>query len=359
MLRRTVDCALRLRAAETAAVCLQTQMPRTLRTSAQHGLPRISMHEYQQLRRKQQEFEAGAHGRFGTYQRIVPSTLVKRKAEAREPSLELVPSGIERPAYASTGTAEPVQSHSQIPVLTGEEIERMRVACVIARDALALGGSMVRPGVTTAAIDREVHGFIVSRGAYPSCLNYLGFPRSICTSVNNIIAHGIPDDACVLADGDCINIDVTVYKHGFHGDTSAMFVAGSIDAPGCRLLDTTQEALELAIQACGPQVPFSTIGTTIESLVAPLGFSVSQELTGHGVGRDFHQRPLIYHHANDLPGAMEPGMAFTIEPIVSQGVAAGVLWPDGWTVATADGARSAQYEHTVVVTADGIDVLTA
>ncbi|KAJ1733318.1 hypothetical protein LPJ61_001619 [Coemansia biformis] len=234
----------------------------------------------------------------------------------------------------------------------------MRAAALIARDALALGGSLVRPGATTAAIDAEVHRFIVSQGAYPSCLNYMGFPKAICTSVNNVIAHGIPDSR-PLVDGDIINLDVTVYKDGFHGDTSAMFGAGRVDRLGTDLVEATREALELAIQICGPGVPFAEIGRTIAAFVAQHGYSVSEELTGHGVGRNFHQNPLIYHHANDEPGVMEPGMAFTIEPIVCQGSAAGILWPDGWTVSTEDGGRSAQFEHTLLVTPNGVDVLTA
>ncbi|KAJ1833662.1 hypothetical protein LPJ63_002590 [Coemansia sp. RSA 2711] len=234
----------------------------------------------------------------------------------------------------------------------------MRDASAIARDALALGGSMVQAGQTTAAIDNEIHKFIVSQSAYPSCLNYMGFPKSVCTSVNNVIAHGIPDQR-PLEDGDIINIDVTVYKRGYHGDTSATFGVGHVDAIGARLISATQESLELAIQACGPGVPFSRIGETIESFAAPLGYSISADLTGHGLGRNFHQNPLIYHHQNDEPGEMRPGMAFTIEPILCQGVAAGIQWPDGWTISTEDGGRSAQFEHTVVVTSTGIEVLTA
>ncbi|KAJ2529737.1 hypothetical protein EV175_007349, partial [Coemansia sp. RSA 1933] len=182
------------------------------------------------------------------------------------------------------GTPPGAWGSRQIPRLTQQEIDQLRAACAIAREALALGGTLVKPGMTTGEIDRAVHEFIVSRGAYPSCLNYMGFPRSICTSVNNVIAHGIPD-ARQLADGDCVNIDVTVFKDGFHGDTSAMFAAGTVDEPGRALMDATRDALELAIQACGPQVPFRTIGQTIEAVVAPLGYSVSHELTGHGVGR--------------------------------------------------------------------------
>ncbi|KAJ1668301.1 hypothetical protein IW140_000394 [Coemansia sp. RSA 1813] len=327
---------------------------RRLRTSAQSNQPRISLHEYQQNKRRQQPKEA----RFGTFRRMVPDTLVGSKPQPHEPSLESVPRGIDRPLYARSGTPPGNWGQHQIPRLTAGEISQMRIACEIARDALALGGRMVQPGATTGEIDRAVHSYIVSRSAYPSCLNYMGFPKSICTSVNNVIAHGIPDQR-KLEDGDIVNLDVTVYKDGFHGDTSAMFAAGIVDKPGRDLIDTTREALELAIQACGPQVPFRMIGETIEAFVVPLGYSVSQELTGHGVGREFHQNPLIYHHYNEEPGAMAPGMAFTIEPIVSQGTSKGVLWPDGWTITTMDGGRSAQFEHTIVVTESGVEILTA
>ncbi|PIA19528.1 methionine aminopeptidase [Coemansia reversa NRRL 1564] len=245
----------------------------------------------------------------------------------------------------------------KIPILKPEEIEKIRAASKIARDALAIGGSMVRAGLSTESIDTEVHRFIISQQAYPSCLNYMGFPKSICTSVNNVIAHGIPDSR-QLEDGDIINIDVTVYKDGFHGDTSATFVVGGVDKPGMDLVNATRESLELAIQTCGPGVPLRLIGDTIGSFAASLGYSVSEELTGHGVGRDFHQNPLVYHHINDEPGEMQAGMAFTIEPILCQGGAGGLQWPDGWTVATLDGGRSAQFEHTILITAGGVEILT-
>ncbi|KAJ2009577.1 hypothetical protein GGI04_000300 [Coemansia thaxteri] len=245
-----------------------------------------------------------------------------------------------------------------IPILDVQEIECLKEAAKVARDALALGGSMVRPGVTTKEINTKVHRFIVSQGAYPSCLNYLGFPSAICTSTNNVIAHGIPDKR-PLEDGDIINIDVTAYKLGFHGDTSASFAVGQVDAAGTALMEATREALDLAIQVCGPGVPLTAIGETISAYAEPLGYSLSRELTGHGIGRCFHQNPLIYHHYNDEPGAMLPGMAFTIEPILCQGVATGILWPDGWTISTEDGGRSTQFEHTLIITSSGAEVLTA
>ncbi|KAJ2335090.1 hypothetical protein GGH91_005554 [Coemansia sp. RSA 2671] len=293
---------------------------------------------------------------FGQYRRIIPVSLVAAKPSPREPPLSMVPAHISRPAYAKTGS--PPTWETEIPILEEEEIECLRAACEVARDALALGGSMVRAGVTTEAIDDEVHRFIVSRDAYPSCLNYMGFPRSICTSVNNVIAHGIPGKR-PLEEGDFVNIDVTAFKRGFHGDTSATFGVGQVDPPGVALMDATRESLELAIQACGPGVLLATIGEVISVHAEALGYSVSQDLTGHGIGRSFHQNPLIYHHYNEEPGVMEPGMAFTIEPILCQGVATGMQWPDGWTITTTDGGRSAQFEHTVIITDQGVEVLTA
>ncbi|KAJ2783925.1 hypothetical protein H4R18_001408 [Coemansia javaensis] len=325
---------------------------RGLATSRAAAQPRTSLRA---LLRQEAADHRARQAAFGQYMRLAPGTLRASKPAPRAPSLESVPAHIARPPYAESGT--PPRWPTRIPILAADEVARMRAAARIARDALALGGRMVRPGVTTAAIDAAVHRFIVAQGAYPSCLNYMGFPRAICTSVNNVIAHGIPD-ARALADGDIVNIDVTVYKDGFHGDTSATFAAGGVDRRGLELVEATREALRAAIRACGPGVPFAAIGRAVEALVAPLGYSVSEELTGHGIGRDFHQNPLVYHHANDHPGAMEPGMAFTIEPIVCQGAAAGVQWPDGWTVSTADGGRAAQFEHTLVITQGGAEVLT-
>ncbi|KAJ1964896.1 hypothetical protein GGI12_001127 [Dipsacomyces acuminosporus] len=326
---------------------------RPISTSAAASQPRLGLRS---LSRRQQHSSIARDSRFGHYVRLVPNSLAARKPEPREPSLDSVPREIQRPPYAATGT--PPHWGYEIPILAAEEIASMRVACAVARDALALGGSMVRPGVTTEEIDSEVHRFIISKGGYPSTLNYMGYPKSICTSVNNVIAHGIPDSRR-LVESDFINIDVTVFKGGFHGDTSATFAVGKVDRAGLDLMAATKESLDLAIQACGPGVPFSRIGETISASVLPLGYSVSEELTGHGLGRNFHQNPLIYHHFNEEPGVMQPGMAFTIEPIVCQGVSTGIQWPDGWTIATEDGGRSAQYEHTLVVTEDGVEVLTS
>ncbi|KAJ2456308.1 hypothetical protein EV183_000235 [Coemansia sp. RSA 2336] len=319
--------------------CLSTSLPR--------HQPRINP--------RSTSLKQSSNLNFGQYNRIVPRSLAVSKPMPSESSYDKVPAHIVRPPYAKSGS--PPSWETQIPILLDHEIEHMREASAIARDALQLGGGMVRPGVTTAAIDEAIHQFIVGQNAYPSCLNYMGFPKSVCTSINNVIAHGIPDSR-ELRDGDMINIDVTVYKNGFHGDTSATFRAGMVDEVGEQLIQATKESLELAIQMCGPGVPFCRIGESISSLAEPHGYSVSTDLTGHGIGRNFHQNPLIYHHVNDEPGEMAEGMAFTIEPILCQGVAAGIQWPDGWTISTEDGGRSAQFEHTVVITSNGVAILT-
>jgi methionyl aminopeptidase len=185
----------------------------------------------------------------------------------------------------------------------------------------------------------------------------MGFPKSICTSVNNVLVHGIPDQR-QLQEGDIVNVDVTVYHSGFHGDCSATFLVGSVDEEGKRLVEVTKEALQRAIDVCGPGVPFNMIGKTISILARKEGYTVSKAYCGHGIGRRFHELPLVYHHYNDDPGTMEAGMTFTIEPLLCQGKEGERKWNDGWTVTSKDGGRSAQFEHTVVITEDGARVMT-
>ncbi|KAI8872777.1 methionine aminopeptidase [Ramicandelaber brevisporus] len=244
--------------------------------------------------------------------------------------------------------------------IDAHNVAAIRRSCQLAANVLRLGGSLVRPGITTDEIDRRLFNDIVKNGAYPSPLNYMGFSRAICTSVNNVIAHGIPDSR-PLVEGDIINLDITVYREGFHGDTSCTFYVGgkdAVDEPGIKLVETTREALDAAISICGPQVPFREIGRVISQIARVNGYSVSEQLTGHGIGRNFHQAPLVFHHRNEEPEIMAPGMCFTIEPILCQGTAEGIQWPDGWTIATMDHGRSAQFEHTVLITEDGCEILT-
>ncbi|KAF9112766.1 Oxysterol-binding protein- protein 3 [Mortierella sp. AM989] len=290
---------------------------------------------------------------FGNYARLAPASL---KLGVTPPDVDsLIPTHISRPSYALRG--EPSEWASNIPINSPESIEKCRRAGQLAKKILELGGSLVKQGVNTSEIDRILHEAIIANNAYPSPLNYMGFPKSVCTSVSNVIAHGIPDNRD-LEDGDIINIDITVYLDGYHGDTSATFLVGNVDRPGRELVERTRESLDAAIAICGPGVPFNKIGKTIQSIADRHGYSVSEQFSGHGIGKEFHCLPLIYHHDNDEEGDMEKGMIFTIEPMFCQGTAVGVQWPDKWTVSTADGGRSAQFEHTILITENGAERLT-
>ena len=215
---------------------------------------------------------------------------------------------------------------------------------------LAFAGTQLRPGLTTDALDAIVHDRIVALDLYPSPLGYRGFPKSICTSVNNVACHGIPDTRA-LVDGDIINIDVSTYhRNGFHGDCSQTFLVGNVDAKGRTLVAVTNECLERAIRICGPNQRFSAIGDIIETHASSQGFTVCPRFIGHGIGRDFHTAPEILHFRNDQPGFMQAGMIFTIEPILNQGDEDVREWSDGWTAVTTDYGRSAQCEHTILIT---------
>eukprot|EP00160_Parvularia_atlantis_P001660 Unigene11342_Nuclearia_a/m.34633 Unigene11342_Nuclearia_a/g.34633 ORF Unigene11342_Nuclearia_a/g.34633 Unigene11342_Nuclearia_a/m.34633 type:complete len:222 (-) Unigene11342_Nuclearia_a:75-740(-) len=214
-------------------------------------------------------------------------------------------------------------------------------------------------GVTTDEVDRKLHAFMLARDLYPSPLNYKGFPKSVCTSVNNVVCHGIPDTR-PLADGDIVNVDVTVYtRAGYHGDSSRTFLVGDVDEPGRAVVRAAHDAMMRAIDACRPGEPVNVIGNAIEDHVQALGFSTNRIFCGHGINRDFHTDPLVHHCRNNDMRRLEPGMVFTIEPIVNQGTTRVWHWADGWTIATLDGARSAQFEHMVLITDRGVDVLTA
>ncbi|XP_006456910.1 hypothetical protein AGABI2DRAFT_154369 [Agaricus bisporus var. bisporus H97] len=241
--------------------------------------------------------------------------------------------------------------------LGGEDELRLKTAASLAKKVRDYAGSLVKVGVTTDAIDSAVHDFVLSHKAYPSPLGYLGFPRSCCTSVNNVIVHGIPDDR-PLEEGDIVNIDITVYLNGYHGDTSQTFLVGDVDEQGRKLVDVTNQALRAGINACAPGRPFKGIGHAIENILGER-YSVSSQFTGHGIGKFFHTRPWILHHRNDEPGVMEPGHCFTIEPSIIQGRnPRGWIFPDEWTASTENCARSAQAEHMVLITETGVEVLT-
>jgi methionyl aminopeptidase len=265
-----------------------------------------------------------------------------------------VPAHISRPEYV--GKRFPRLGEPDIKDV--EIIERMRVAGRLAARALAEVGSHIRPGVSTDELDRIGHEFLCDHGAYPSTLGYRGFPKSLCTSLNEVICHGIPDDT-VIEDGDIVNIDITAYTGGVHGDTNATFLAGDVDDESRLLVERTREALMRGIRAVAPGRPLNAIGRVIESYARRFGYGVVRDFTGHGIGQTFHSGLVVPHFDDpDVTAVMEPGMTFTIEPMLTLGVIDYEIWPDGWTVVTSDRMRTAQFEHTLVVTADGSEILT-
>jgi methionyl aminopeptidase len=221
-----------------------------------------------------------------------------------------------------------------------------------------MAGAMVAPGITTEAIDEAVHELTIARGAYPSPLNYHGFPKSCCTSVNEVICHGIPD-ARRLEQGDIVNVDISVYFKGMHADLNETFLVGEVDQEGKTLVKCAYECLEEGIRACKPGMMVRDIGAFISKRAKQDGFSVVKTYCGHGVGELFHCAPNVPHYAkNKAVGVLKPGMAFTIEPMINVGHWSDVTWPDDWTSTTIDGKRSAQFEHTLLVTETGIEILT-
>ena len=240
-----------------------------------------------------------------------------------------------------------------------EEIEKMRVAGRLAGQVLRMIAPHVEPGITTAELDRICHEYITEeQDAIPAPLNYRGFPKSICTSVNHVVCHGIPGDK-VLKDGDIINIDITVLKDGWHGDTSKMFQVGTPTIRGQRIADIAHEAMVRGIEMVRPGIRLGDIGDAIQSYAQGESCSVVREYCGHGIGRGFHEEPQVLHYGKPGQGEMLlPGMVFTIEPMINLGKRETRLLPDGWTVITRDRSLSAQWEHTIAVTGDGHDVLT-
>lgn len=267
-----------------------------------------------------------------------------------------VPAHIDRPEYMYHSGPEVVTAGD---IKSPETIEKIRVAGRIAAQALQVVGEAVRPGITTDELDRIGHEFIISHSAYPSCLGYMGFPKSLCTSINEVICHGIPDDR-PLEDGDIVNVDITAYYDGVHGDTCAMFEVGNVDEESHLLIERTRNAMMRGIKAVRPGREINVIGRVIESYAHRFDYGVVRDFTGHGVGEAFHSG-LIVPHYDAAPAhneVMEEGMVFTIEPMLNLGGIEWEQWDDDWTVVTKDRGRSAQFEHTIVVTEDGAEILT-
>ncbi|MFC0545028.1 type I methionyl aminopeptidase [Kutzneria chonburiensis] len=266
-----------------------------------------------------------------------------------------VPSNIPRPEYVD----KPAPARNTDPwVQPPEIIEAMRVASRIAAQALQEGGKAVAPGVTTDHIDAVVHEFLCDHGAYPSTLGYRNFPKSCCTSLNEVICHGIPDST-VIEDGDIVNIDVTAFIGGVHGDTNATFLAGEVSEEARLLVERTHEATMRAIKAVRPGRQLNVVGRVIEAYANRFGYGVVRDFTGHGIGRSFHSGLVVLHYDEpSVDTVLEPGMTFTIEPMINLGTIEYDIWPDNWTVTTKDRKWTAQFEHTIVVTDSGAEILT-
>ena len=247
-----------------------------------------------------------------------------------------------------------------VSIKSAEDIEKMRIAGRLAAEVLEMIEPYVRPGVSTGELDRICHDYIINvQQAIPAPLNYHGFPKSICTSINQVICHGIPSDEKLLKKGDILNIDITVIKDGYHGDTSKMFCIGDVSPANRRLIDVTLECLYIGIDMVKPGTRLGDIGHAIQQYAESNHYSVVREYCGHGIGKEFHEEPQVLHYGRPGTGLeLQPGMIFTIEPMINQGSRVTRLLNDGWTVITKDRKPSAQWEHTLLVTDNGVEVLT-
>ena len=269
-----------------------------------------------------------------------------------------VPADIPRPHYVDVPRNRVTEDGDAL-VKDAETIEKMRIAGRIAAQAMGAAADAIAPGVTRDELDRIAHEFMLDHGAYPSPLSYKGFPKSVCTSVNEVICHGIPD-LRPLEDGDIVNIDVTAYIHGVHGDTDATYLVGDVDEESRLLVERTHEAMMRGIKAARVGREINVIGRVIESYAKRFGYGVVRDYTGHGIGTEFHSGLIVPHYdaAPHYNTVIEPGMTFTVEPMLTLGGFEWNAWEDEWTIVTRDGSRSAQFEHTLVVTEDGPDILT-
>ncbi len=282
-----------------------------------------------------------------TYATVAPGTLSPRRE---------VPAHIARPEYVDRPAPSP---YTGPEVKDAETIERMRIAGRIAADAMAAAAAVIAPGVTTDEIDRVGHEYLMDHDAYPSTLGYRGFPKSLCTSVNEVVCHGIPDSR-PLEDGDIVNIDLTAYIGGVHGDTDATYLVGDVDEESRLLVERTHEAMMRGIRAARPGREINVIGRVIQSFAKRFGYGVVRDFTGHGIGTAFHSGLIVPHYdaAPSYDTVIQAGMTFTIEPMLNLGTHEWDMWDDGWTVVTKDRRRSAQFEHTILVTDDGPEILT-
>lgn len=277
---------------------------------------------------------------------LVPGRLSPRRS---------VPAAIARPEYVDRPAPAPFEGSD---VQSAETIEAMRIAGRIAADALAEIGRNVRPGVSTDELDRIGHEFLIDHGAYPSTLGYRGYPKSLCSSLNEVICHGIPDST-ELVDGDICNIDITAFIGGVHGDTNATFLAGDVREEARLLVERTHEATMRAIRAVRPGRPLSVVGRVIESYAKRFDYGVVRDFTGHGISTSFHSGLIVPHYDDPrIDVELREGMTFTIEPMLTLGTYQHEMWDDGWTAVTRDRRWTAQFEHTIVVTSDGAEILT-
>jgi len=282
-----------------------------------------------------------------TYASVAPGEISPRRQ---------VPASIPRPEYVDRPAPA---KHNGSEVKDAETIEKMRVAGRIAAQAMEAAASVIAPGVTTDEIDRIGHEFLMDHHAYPSTLGYRGFPKSLCTSVNEVICHGIPDSRR-LEDGDVVNIDITAFIGGVHGDTDATYLCGDVDEESRLLVERTREAMMRGIKAALPGREINIIGRVIESYARRFGYGVVRDFTGHGIGTAFHSGLIVPHYdaAPAYNTIIEPGMTFTIEPMLNLGTHEWEMWDDDWTVVTKDRRRSAQFEHTILITERGNEILT-
>ncbi|MEP7369190.1 MAG: type I methionyl aminopeptidase [Dermatophilaceae bacterium] len=282
-----------------------------------------------------------------TYASVAPGTISGRRS---------VPSSIPRPEYVD----RPLPAKFTGPeVKDAETIEKMRVAGRIAAQAMGAAAAAIAPGVTTDELDRIGHDFMIEHRGYPSTLGYRQYPKSLCTSVNEVICHGIPDDR-PLQDGDIVNIDITVFIDGVHGDTSAMYLCGEVDEESRLLVERTREAMMRGIRAAKAGREINVIGRVIQSYAKRFDYGVVRDFTGHGIGTAFHSGLVVPHYdaAPQFDTVIEPGMTFTIEPMLNLGTVDWDMWDDDWTVVTKDRRRSAQFEHTILITESGAEILT-